>query len=131
MRPAALLLLLVLGSDAALPHPVNKPTPPIDLEARLEGDPAGAFTIIARAGSALEADGTGTVLYSSSGTVDGVRDRFVEALADRGFTADADLASGDPERATLPFGRTRGDQDGVLTVHRDVGGRVRVAVTYQ
>ena len=62
MRPTALLLLLVLGSDAALPHPVNKPIPPIDLEARIEGDPAGAFTIIARAGSSLEADVRAEVL---------------------------------------------------------------------
>jgi hypothetical protein len=60
MRRLALLLLTLLAAGASLPvvpaRTSCKPTPPIDLDARIVGDPAGAFDIVARASSSLGAE---------------------------------------------------------------------------
>src|SRR6187549_3781156 len=60
MRRLAPLLLVVVAAGASLPivpaRTSCKPTPPIDLDARIVGDPAGAFEIVARASSPLGAE---------------------------------------------------------------------------
>jgi len=60
MRRLAPLLLILLAAGASLPivpaRTTCKPTPPIDLDARIVGDPAGAFEIVARASSPLGAE---------------------------------------------------------------------------
>jgi len=60
MRRLAPLLLVLLAAGASLPivpaRTSCKPTPPIDLDARIVGDPAGAFDIVARASSPLGAE---------------------------------------------------------------------------
>jgi hypothetical protein len=60
MRRLAPLLLILLAAGASLPivppRASCKPTPPIDLDARIVGDPSGVFEIIARASSPLGAE---------------------------------------------------------------------------
>lgn len=56
------VLLLLLGFGTAIPQSTNKPTPPVELEARLEGDPAGTFTIIVRTKSTIDGDVRAEVL---------------------------------------------------------------------
>jgi len=58
LAPFLLLTLLAAGASRRLPLPQNscKPTPPIDLDVRIVGDPSAPFTVVARATSPTGAE---------------------------------------------------------------------------